>query len=112
MYSLDTESIDEQSRKLFVSAFDAYRKKQWRIPKGKTAARYDLAILHDPKDPQPPSNKKALNSFIKAGKALGVEVELIEKKDYARLAEYDALEQDSYTKDGRRRQKRSQSRRG
>ncbi|MBD3825194.1 MAG: RimK-like ATPgrasp N-terminal domain-containing protein, partial [Epsilonproteobacteria bacterium] len=42
MYSLDTESIDEQSRKLFVSAFDAYRKKQWRIPKGKTAARYDL----------------------------------------------------------------------
>jgi len=83
--------LDAQSRSFFVSAFDAYRKKQWRTPRGRTAARYDLAILHDPKDPQPPSNARALSHFIKAGKALGVEVELIEKKDYARLAEYDAL---------------------
>ena len=83
--------LDDQSRMFLVSAFDAYRKKQWRVPRGKTAARYDLAILHDPKDPLPPSNAKALNHFIKAGKALGVEVELIEKKDYVRLAEYDAL---------------------
>jgi len=89
--SVAINKLDAQSRGFFVSAFDAYRKKQWRIPKGKTAARYDLAILHDPKDPLPPSNTRALNHFIKAGKALGVEVELIEKKDYARLAEYDAL---------------------
>jgi len=83
--------LDALSRAFFVSAFEAYRRKQWRIPKGKAAARYDLAILYDPKDPLPPSNAKALNLFIKAGKAHGVEVELIEKKDYARLAEYDAL---------------------
>jgi len=83
--------LDAHSRSFFLKSFDEYRKKQWRIPKGKTAARYDIAILHDPNDTQPPSNAKALNQFIKAGKTLGVEVELIEKKDYARLAEYDAL---------------------
>jgi glutathione synthase/RimK-type ligase-like ATP-grasp enzyme len=88
---LPINKLDALSRSFFVKAFDDYRKKQWRIPKGKAAARYDIAILHDPSDPQPPSNLKALNQFIKAGKALGVEVELIEKKDYSRLAEYDAL---------------------
>ena len=83
--------LDALSRAFFLDAFDAYRKKQWRIPRGKAASRYDLAILHDPNDPMPPSNAKALNHFIKAGKTLGIEVELIGKKDYARLAEYDAL---------------------
>ncbi|MFU8838971.1 MAG: RimK family protein [Thiohalomonadaceae bacterium] len=75
----------------FLSAFDAYRKKPWRAPKGKPAARFDVAILHDPKDPLPCSKSKALNHFIKAGRALGLNVELIEKRDYIRLAEYDAL---------------------
>ena len=53
--------------------------------------RYDLAILHNPKEDLPPSNPKALQQFIKAGREGGVKVELIEKKDYGRLAEYDAL---------------------
>ena len=75
----------------FVEAFQRYRKKRWRAPKGRAASRYDIAILHDPNDAQPPSNTRALNQFIKAGRAQGVDVELIEKKDYVRLAEYDAL---------------------
>lgn len=75
----------------FIEAFQRYRKKRWRAPKGRFTARYDIAILHDPNDAQPPSNARALNQFIKAGRALGVDVELIEKRDYVRLAEYDAL---------------------
>jgi glutathione synthase/RimK-type ligase-like ATP-grasp enzyme len=75
----------------FIDAFEHYRKRRWRAPKGRPAARYDIAILHDPNDPQPPSNRRALNQFIKAGQALGVAVELITKRDYLRLAEYDAL---------------------
>lgn len=74
-----------------ADAFAHYRKKRRHIPKGRATPRYDIAILHDPDDPQPPSNRRALNNFIKAGRALGVEVELIGKRDYARLAEYDAL---------------------
>jgi glutathione synthase/RimK-type ligase-like ATP-grasp enzyme len=54
-------------------------------------ARYDLAILHNPDETLPPSDEKALSSFIKAGKSLGVDVELIDRNDYSRLAEYDAL---------------------
>ncbi len=72
-------------------ALDGYLSKRWRTPKARSVSRYDLAILHNPRDPLPPSNRKALQNFIRAGKALGVDVELIEKKDYSRLAEYDAL---------------------
>ncbi len=89
--SLSLQRLDAEQRASFIHSFEHYRKKRWRAPKGKMTARYDIAILHDPNDPQPPSNTRSLNSFIKAGRALGVEVELIEKRDYVRLAEYDAL---------------------
>ncbi len=48
-------------------------------------------MLHDPEEELPPSDKKALTLFVRAGKALGVNVELIQRKDYSKLAEYDAL---------------------
>jgi len=50
-----------------------------------------LAILRDPTEKMPPSDEMALKRFIKAGKGLGIEVELIDRSDYARLAEFDAL---------------------
>ena len=54
-------------------------------------ALYDLAILHDPAEKLPPSNLMALERFIRAGHDLRVDVELIQKKDYSRLSEFDAL---------------------
>jgi len=53
--------------------------------------RYDLAILHNPKEKHPPSDPKALNKFVRAAEAQGLRVEMIEKKDIARLNEFDAL---------------------
>jgi glutathione synthase/RimK-type ligase-like ATP-grasp enzyme len=75
----------------FASALDEYSGKIWRKPKAKKKYRYDLAILHNPQEAMPPSDKKALQNFIKAGKDNDVLVELIEKKDYSRIAEFDAL---------------------
>lgn len=56
-----------------------------------SAPRYNLAILHDPGNPEPASNAKALHKFDKAAQSLGMHVELITKADYARLSEFDAL---------------------
>jgi glutathione synthase/RimK-type ligase-like ATP-grasp enzyme len=53
--------------------------------------RYDLAILHDPDEQEPPSSPQALKRFIKAAERLGMSGELISRDDYANLAEYDAL---------------------
>ncbi|MFB9886237.1 RimK family protein [Balneatrix alpica] len=75
----------------FAQALDKFSRKIWRRPKARRGARYDLAILHDPDEALPPSDKRALKHFIRVGKSLGLAVELIEKRHYSRLAEYDAL---------------------
>jgi len=54
-------------------------------------AAYDLAILHDPEEALPPSDPKALQRFVEAGRELGIRCELVEKDAYGRVAEYDAL---------------------
>jgi glutathione synthase/RimK-type ligase-like ATP-grasp enzyme len=53
--------------------------------------RFDLGILIDPGEKQPPSNTKAIRKFIKAANSVGREVELLGREDYGRLAEFDAL---------------------
>ena len=83
--------LREDQEDQFANALDGFSRKIWRVPRSKRLARYDLAVLHDPDEPLPPSNAKALDSFIRVGRNMGIDVELIEKKDYSRLAEYDAL---------------------
>ncbi len=57
----------------------------------KSRTRFDLAILYNPEEKDPPSNPKALQRFIRAAQRLGLSAELIEKEDYGRIPEYDAL---------------------
>jgi glutathione synthase/RimK-type ligase-like ATP-grasp enzyme len=54
-------------------------------------SRYDLAILFDPADPEPPSDERAIRRFQKAAEELGMGADVIGKDDYARLPVYDAL---------------------
>lgn len=51
----------------------------------------DLAILVDPNEKDPPSNKEALEKFIKIADGMNVRAELITKDDYDDLSSYDAL---------------------
>ncbi len=53
--------------------------------------KYDLAILYNPQDELGPSDKKAVDRFVKAATSLGLGTEVIGRDDYARLAEFDAL---------------------
>ena len=53
--------------------------------------RYHIAILRDPEEELPPSNEAALERFIDVGRELAIDVTLIEKKDFSKLAEFDAL---------------------
>jgi glutathione synthase/RimK-type ligase-like ATP-grasp enzyme len=75
----------------FVTALTTYLSKRWRQPRARSNFRYDLAILQNPKEVYPPSDRRALQQFLRAGRACGVDVELIQRKDFARLAEFDAL---------------------
>lgn len=57
----------------------------------KSPARYDLAILRNPAEQQPPSNEKALDKFMRIGESMGMRCELIDRDDFGRIAEYDGL---------------------
>jgi glutathione synthase/RimK-type ligase-like ATP-grasp enzyme len=74
-------------------ALDAFLGRRWQSDREDrdAPAGYDVAILHNPDEKQPPSNARALKAFIKAGEALGLNVELITKSDYSSLLEYDAI---------------------
>jgi len=54
-------------------------------------ARYDLAILYNEEEEEPPSDEVALRKFIKAARELDIEAWVIGPDEYGRLAEYDAL---------------------
>lgn len=74
-----------------LSALEGYTRADWRARKQKTPPRYHLAILQNPREQLPPSDKEALKKFVSIGESLGIGVELIERKDYLRLGEFDAL---------------------
>ncbi|HLF10128.1 MAG TPA: RimK family protein [Gammaproteobacteria bacterium] len=52
---------------------------------------YDLAILANDQERSPPSNREALKRFERAARAQGFDVEFLERDDYGRIAEFDAL---------------------
>ncbi len=85
------QTLTNEQQEAFATALTAYLNRRWKQPKPRSSYRYDLAILYNPKEEFPPSNAKALQNFIKVGKEQSINVELIEKKDYSRLAEFDAL---------------------
>ncbi|MDX1512352.1 MAG: RimK family protein [Gammaproteobacteria bacterium] len=78
-------------RDFFASSMMQYVTRRWQRSRNRSPARYDLAILHDKDEKLPPSNPRALQKFEKAAKSRGVELEFIERRDYGRLAEFDAL---------------------
>jgi glutathione synthase/RimK-type ligase-like ATP-grasp enzyme len=80
---------DEQTA--FADALDHFSRKIWRAPKTRRRYRFDLAMLVNPTEQLPPSDASALKQFIRAGRELQINVELIQKKDYMRLTEYDGL---------------------
>jgi glutathione synthase/RimK-type ligase-like ATP-grasp enzyme len=76
---------------LFAQALDRYTHASWRRARAAQSAVYYIAMLHNPAERIPPSNDRALKKFIRVGESLGVEIELITRKDYGRLPEFDAL---------------------
>lgn len=85
------DSLDDAGQTFFAEALDKFSKKVWRKGRARKAARYDLAILVNPEEKIPPSNRAAIKKFVKIGAELGIDVELIGPQDLGRLPEFDGL---------------------
>jgi len=88
---LDAKDIPDEHMGFVMEAAREFISRK-RMPALKRQAfRYDLAILVNPDEEEPPSNPQAIHKFIKAAEGMGMETELIRKEDYGRLSEFDAL---------------------
>src|SRR5882724_3067508 len=86
---INLNEVPEADKSLLVSALEKYllRKRDYKPDKKK----YDLAILTNPDDPNPPSDERALKRFYKAAMEAGFNAEFITKNDIDKLIQYDAL---------------------
>lgn len=85
------DEIDEANLPAIEMFAKEYFEKSLYNPGKPDKHTYDLAILVNPDEVLPPSNKKALQNFIDAADKAGFSTEFITKKDYSRLGEFDAL---------------------
>lgn len=85
-----SEVPENHQPKLVEAAEQYFTRRTWS---GRAAKRmkYDMAILHDPKEAEPPSDEKALARFLRAAKKQEIAAELITRDDFGRIGEYDAL---------------------
>lgn len=87
---LGLDDVPEQHRALQQAAaqrFFSGRRRARRAP----GYRYDLAILTDPQEAEPPSCRQALARFAHAARRAGLRPTFIERGDSHRLAIFDAL---------------------
>jgi glutathione synthase/RimK-type ligase-like ATP-grasp enzyme len=89
--AISHRTLNESEQTLFADALDKFSKKVWRKGRARKTARYDLAILFNPEEEMPPSNRGALKKFINIGRQLGIDIELITQQHYVRLPEFDGL---------------------
>jgi glutathione synthase/RimK-type ligase-like ATP-grasp enzyme len=68
-----------------------HTKREWRDPKGRSLAKYDLAVLHDPNEKIPPSSLASLKHLARIAEKLSVDVEPITRRQLDDLSEYDGL---------------------
>lgn len=73
-----------------IQAATEYFSSRQRTTKRPTS-RYDLAILFDPEEAHPPSDKAAIQKFVRAAQELGIGADVIGPDDFASIGEYDAL---------------------
>jgi glutathione synthase/RimK-type ligase-like ATP-grasp enzyme len=89
--SLSLGTIPESHIDVFLEALVEFSIQRWGIKRQNNSERYDLAILHNPHEKFAPSNDLAIQRFVRAGKAVGLSVEVIEKRDFAHLTQFDGL---------------------
>jgi glutathione synthase/RimK-type ligase-like ATP-grasp enzyme len=75
----------------FREALHSHTKREWRDPKARAIAKYDLAVLYDPNEKTAPSSPDSLKHFARIAEKMSVDVERITKRQLGELAEFDGL---------------------
>ena len=91
IHPISFPDIPEAHRDFFKKlAEQYYARKRFRTTPVKKN-QYDLAILYNPNEKNPPSDPDAIKLFCEAGNELGINVEVIERADAKLLTSFNAL---------------------
>ncbi len=85
-----TELSDAQ-RQFFWQTLADYDRSRWRKHGSGRKYRWEMAILVNPEESSPPSNKSAVTRFAKAGAKLGINVQALSAQELLHVNQYDAL---------------------
>ncbi len=91
--SLETpcyQDLQSEELTIFIEQLKVFTQKIWRSHNRK-AFRWDMAILVNSQEKTPPSDRLALNKFVKAAAQVGINAELVSAEHIGQLDRYDAL---------------------
>lgn len=91
IHAIPLSEVPDEHRPFLMEAIRDFCCRPARSAQPRRPAAFSLAMLVNPDDDLPPSNKKALDNFIKAGAKLDMDVVPITRDDFGHLLEYDAL---------------------
>jgi glutathione synthase/RimK-type ligase-like ATP-grasp enzyme len=86
-----TSEIPDAHRDFVLEWAKQYLTRPRRHRRARQVYRYDLAILFDEREAEPPSDPRAIRRFVRAAEELGIDADVIGPEDYGRIAEFDAL---------------------
>ncbi|WP_188152408.1 RimK family protein [Teredinibacter waterburyi] len=85
------QQLENDQREAFWQRLDRFAEKVWTRRSTKQRHRWELAILIDPEEATPPSDKDAIKRFIKAASKVGIHAETITAAQAGQISQYDAL---------------------
>ncbi len=89
--SVSYNTLAGADRERFLEQLRVYTDTVWRINVQKKRSRWDMAILVNPEEKDPPSNREALQRFVKAAAKQGIAADLVDASQLVNLSSYDAL---------------------
>lgn len=83
--------LPEADRNFCLQVLEEYSRKSWPAHKKSKKYRWDMAMLVNPEEKVPPSDRGALSRFVKAGEKLGIHVQQVTPAELQDVSHYDAL---------------------
>ncbi|SMF06636.1 RimK family protein [Pseudobacteriovorax antillogorgiicola] len=83
--------LSEDDLAFCLKTLESYQHRTWRKPESEKKFRWDIAMLVNPDEEVPPSNRGAISRFTKAGEKLGIRVRTVTVADLQLLEQFDGL---------------------
>jgi glutathione synthase/RimK-type ligase-like ATP-grasp enzyme len=83
--------LTQTQHQLFIERLQTFTQLVWRNRVSGKRHHWDMAILVNPEEKYPPSDKEAIKRLLKAAGKVGINAEIITPHQTSQIAQYDAL---------------------